>query len=71
MRYIILAFPFNLAPPVATDFRLIAYLIAFCRRLFYPEVYVFDKDCGKFICMYCKKKPDLVLDEEVVEESVL
>jgi len=49
MRYIIFAYPFSMMKPIATDFRLIAYSIAFFKSIFYTEVYVFDNDKKGFI----------------------
>jgi len=49
MRYIIFIFPFNMALPIATDFRLIAYIIAYLKSFFYKEVYIFDNDAKELI----------------------
>jgi len=56
MRYIIFVFPFCLAKPIATDFRLIAYLIAFLKSIFYPQVYIYYRDMGEFIYSKCPKR---------------
>ncbi len=49
MRYIIFVYPFSMMKPIATDFRLIAYIIAFYKSIFYTDLYVFDDDKKVFI----------------------
>jgi hypothetical protein len=56
MRYIIFAFPLYPGTPITTDFKLIAYGIAFFKRLIYSEVYVIDNDTGEYIFFYCRDK---------------
>ena len=56
MRYIIVAFPFCPGTPITTDFKCIAYVIAFLKRLMYSEVYAIDNDTGEYIFFYCRNK---------------
>ena len=72
MRYIILSYPFYQQTATATDFRLIAFCIAFFRRVFQPEVYVVDTDTGDYIFLYrkhysVKKKPFLAPVKEMAD----
>ncbi len=72
MRYIILSFPFYPQSATSTDFRLIAFGIAFFRRFFHPEVYVVDTDTGEYIFLYRKhynpgKKPFLAPVKEMAD----
>ena len=54
MRYIIIVYPFHLAAPISTDFKLMALLIGFCRRLVFPAVQAFDTETGERIYSYCR-----------------
>ena len=56
MRYLIISFPYYLGTPITTDFRLIAFSIAFFRKLIYSEIYVIDNDIGEFIFSYRKQR---------------
>jgi len=56
MRYIIHVFPLHIVKPITTDFKLIAFCIAFLIRLIYSAVYVIDCDTGELIFSTRKKR---------------
>ncbi len=56
MRYMIIVFPFSAGKPVVTDFRLVAYCVAFFRSFMYSEVSVFDNDSGRYLLRIIRAK---------------
>jgi hypothetical protein len=49
MKYIIISYKDFLVDPISTDFKLIAYMIAFLRSFYFEAVYIFDSETDELI----------------------
>jgi hypothetical protein len=52
MRYSVISFPLRFGRPVSSDFRLLAYAIAWIRKTVCSEVYIIDTDTGDCVDHY-------------------
>ncbi len=52
MRYVVIVVTFRFEIPIQTDFRLIAYIMAFFKSITCREVYIFDNDMDNYIYSY-------------------